>query len=59
MNALNKNPAMLPLPPRVRIFQSILVVAVFSLAPLWPAQAQAPCGCLAIQSQIASELADR
>jgi hypothetical protein len=59
MNDPNKNTAMLPLPPRVRIFQSILVIAVFSLAPLWPAQAQAPCGSLAVQSQAAPQLAGR
>ena len=47
------------LPPRVRVFQSVLVIAVFSLAPLWPAQAQAPCNGAATQTQTGSDLTGR
>jgi hypothetical protein len=50
---------MLPLPPRVRIFQSLLVLAVFSLVPLWPAQAQAPCGRPATQGLPGHDLGPR
>jgi hypothetical protein len=41
MDPMNNDPTLRPLPPRVRIFQSLLVLAVFALVPLWPAQAQA------------------
>jgi hypothetical protein len=44
MDPMNDDPTLRPLPPRVRIFQSLLVLAVFALVPLWPAQAQALCG---------------
>jgi hypothetical protein len=50
---------MLRIPPRVRIFQSLLIVAVFSLAPLWPAQAQAPCGSRAMYGPISTHLPGR
>jgi hypothetical protein len=41
MDDLNQVPALAMIPPRVRVFQSVLAIAVFSLVPLWPANAQA------------------
>ncbi len=41
MDPLNQLPAMPPARPRVRVFQSVLVIALFSLIPLWPADARA------------------
>jgi hypothetical protein len=43
MDDLNRLPALAPMPPRLRVLQSALAIAVFSLVPLWPANGQAAC----------------
>jgi hypothetical protein len=44
VDELNRVPVPEPLPPRLRLFQSVLAIAVFSVVPLWPANAQAASG---------------
>jgi len=41
MDSQDQEPLLAPIPPRLRVFQSVLAIAVFSLVPLWPANAQA------------------
>jgi len=42
MNDSKAKPELAPIPPRLRLLQAVLAVAVFSVVPLLPAAAHAP-----------------